>query len=125
MIPPDKINLDLPDIDSSLLDPEQAAILAQASASCALTLRKQASDRLLALQDRLEFLVDKFSNGVFKLEQYQDTINKVADKMLYLSARNLEERYNREREALGTRELPMKEVLKSLSRVLTERNNVR
>ncbi len=107
------------------MDPEQAAILAEISSSSSLDLRKQASDRLQALQSGLEFKVDQFADGVHKLEQYQDTVGKVADKILALSAVRLEERDRKEKEEIGTRDLPMQEVLRSLSRILPEASSSR
>ena len=112
-------------IDASLLDPEQAAILAEISSKSALDLRNQATDRLKALQSGLEFQVDQFADGVHKLEQYQETVGRVADKILALSAVRLEDRDRREKEEIGTRDLPMQEVLRSLSRILPEGSSAR
>jgi kinetochore protein Mis13/DSN1 len=109
-------------IDGSLLDPEQAAILAEISSKSALDLRNQATDRLKALQSGLEFQV---ADGVHKLEQYQETVGRVADKILALSAVRLEDRDRREKEEIGTRDLPMQEVLRSLSRILPEGSSAR
>lgn len=78
------------------------------------------SDQLQSLQSGLEFRVDQFSDGVHKIEQYQETVGKVADKILALSAVRLAERDTKEREEIGTRDLPMQEVLRSLSRILPE-----
>ncbi|CZR53355.1 uncharacterized protein PAC_03233 [Phialocephala subalpina] len=125
LFPDETANLEPSRIDASLLDPEQAAILAEISSSSALDLRKQASDRLQALQSGLEFKVDQFTDGVHKLEQYQEIVGKVADKILALSAVRLEERDRKEKEEIGTRDIPMQEVLRSLSRILPESNNSR
>jgi len=62
--------------------------------------------------------VDRFADGVHKVEQYQETVGRVADKILALSAVRLEERNKKEKEAIGTRDIPMQEVLRSLSRIL-------
>jgi len=62
--------------------------------------------------------VDKFADGVHKVEQYQETVGRVGDKILALSAVRLEERNKREKEAIGTRDMPIQEVLRSLSRIL-------
>ncbi|CCU76364.1 kinetochore protein mis13 [Blumeria hordei DH14] len=106
------------DINSSLLDPEQAAILAEVSSCSSQALRKQASDRLRTLQSGLEFHVDQLADGVHKLEKYQETVGKIADKFLNLGQLRLEERDKRVKEQIGTRDLPMQEVLRSLSRIL-------
>lgn len=120
ILPEDALELDASHIDSSLLTPEQAAIFAEATSSSALEVRKQASERVESLQSDLEFKVDRFADGVHKLEQYQQTVGRVADKILALSAVRLDQRDQREKEEIGTRDLPMQEVLRSLSRILPE-----
>jgi kinetochore protein Mis13/DSN1 len=112
-------------IDASLLDPEQAAILVEIASRSALDLRNQTAERLRVLQSGLEFKVDQFADGVHKLEQYQETVGRVADKILALSAVRLEDRDRREKEEIGTRDLPMQEVLRSLSRILPEGSSAR
>ena len=91
----------------------------------ALDLRNQTAERLRVLQSGLEFKVDQFADGVHKLEQYQETVGRVADKILALSAVRLEDRERREKEEIGTRDLPMQEVLRSLSRILPEGSSAR
>jgi kinetochore protein Mis13/DSN1 len=125
MLPDESADLDASQIDASLLDPEQAAILATVASAPALGLRKQASERLRALQAGLEFKVDQFADGVHKLEQYQETAGRAADKILALSAVRLDERERKAKEEVGTRDLPMQEVLRSLSRILPEGSNGR
>lgn len=120
LFPDETADLDPSRIDASLLDPEQAAILAEISSSSAIDLRKRVSDQLQSLQSGLEFRVDQFSDGVHKIEQYQEAVGKVADKILALSAVRLAERDTKEKEEIGTRDLPMQEVLRSLSRILPE-----
>jgi kinetochore protein Mis13/DSN1 len=120
LFPDESKELEPSQIDASLLDPEQAAILSELASSSAQDLRKQASERLRTLQSELEFKVDQFADGVHKLEQYQETVGRVADKILAMSAVRLEERDRREKEEIGTRDLPMQEVLRSLSRILPE-----
>jgi kinetochore protein Mis13/DSN1 len=73
----------------------------------------------------LEFKVDQFADGVHKVEQYQETVGRVADKILALSAVRLEDRDRKEKEEIGTRDLPMQEVLRSLSRILPEGSSAR
>lgn len=91
----------------------------------ALDLRNQTAERLRVLQSGLEFKIDQFADGVHKLEQYQETVGRVADKILALSAVRLEDRDRREKEEIGTRDLPMQEVLRSLSRILPEGSSAR
>lgn len=125
ILPDESADLDASRIDASLLDPEQAAILATVTSAPALDLRKQISERLRAIQAGLEFKVDQFADGVHKLEQYQETAGRAADKILALSAVRLDEREQKAKEEVGTRDLPMQEVLRSLSRILPEGGNPR
>lgn len=67
--------------------------------------------------------MDRFADGVHKLEQYEQTAGRAADKILSISAVRLEERDRREKEEVGTRDIPMQEVLRSLSRILPQNNN--
>lgn len=85
-----------------------------------MDLRNEVSDRLKSIQTGVEFQVDHFADGVHKLEQYQETAGRVADKIEAIGAVRLEERDRREKEAVGTRDLPIQEVLRSLSRILPE-----
>ena len=64
--------------------------------------------------------MDEFADGIHKLEQFQGVASRVADKILAMSAVRLEERERKEKEAVGTRDVPMQEVLRSLSRILPE-----
>lgn len=78
------------------------------------------SDCLKSIQTGLEFRVDYFADGVHKLEQYQETAGRVADKIQAIGAVRLEERDRKEKESVGTRDLPIQEVLRSLSRILPD-----
>ncbi len=120
MLPDDATEIKTSYIDAELLDPEQAAILANLTSASALETRSHTAERLRKLHEGLEFRVDQFADGVHKLEEYQQTVGKVADKILALSAVRMEERDKREKEEIGTRDLPMQEVLRSLSRILPE-----
>lgn len=116
----DSADLSPSDIDSSLLDPEQAAIYATVTKSSALDLRNEVVDRLKSIRGGIEFKVDHFADGIHKLEQFQETAGRVADKIQAIGAVRLEERDRKEKEAVGTRGLPIQEVLRSLSRILPE-----
>ena len=106
-------------IDPTLLDPEQSAILSLITSSSSLSLREN-SERLKTIHQEIEGKVDCFLDGIHKIERYAETVGRVADKILALSAVRLEERERREREVVGTRDVPMVEVLRSLSRILPE-----
>lgn len=120
ILPPNTTSIIPSHINASLLDPEQAAILATLTSHSADSIRANAQQRLQTLYSGLQFKVDQFADGVHKVEQYQQTVGRVADKILALSAVRLEEREKKEKEAIGTRDLPMQEVLRSLSRILPD-----
>lgn len=107
-------------IDASLLSAEQSSILTTLAAAPASDLRSQVSKQAQDFLTGLEFKVDKFADGTHKLEQYQQTAGRAANKILLLSTVRLEERHRREKESVGTRDLPMQEVLRSLSRIVPE-----
>lgn len=85
----------------------------------------QTSSRLKSITTGLEFKIDQFADGVHKLEAYREIAGKVAEKVLALSAQRLGERGRREKEAIGTKELPVQEVLRELSRLLPESSGAR
>jgi kinetochore protein Mis13/DSN1 len=120
IIPPNAQQIELSHIDASLLSPEQANILATISSFTALDLRDQVAKQVQDLLSGLEIRVDQFADGVHKLEQYKDTAGRAGSRILSVSAVRLEERDRVEKEAVGTRDLPMQEVLRSLSRILPE-----
>ncbi|EDN94414.1 hypothetical protein SS1G_10287 [Sclerotinia sclerotiorum 1980 UF-70] len=107
-------------IDATLLDPEQSDILSLINSSPSLSLRENVSERLKTIHQEIEGKVDRFVDGIHKIERYGETVGRVADKILALSAVRLDERERRERELVGTRDVPMVEVLRSLSRILPE-----
>jgi kinetochore protein Mis13/DSN1 len=120
IVPPNAQEIKPSDIDASFLSPEQANILATVSSFTALDLRDQVAKQVQDLLSGLEFKVDQFADGVHKVEQYKDTAGRAASKILSISAVRLEERDRQEKEAVGTRDLPMQEVLRSLSRILPD-----
>jgi kinetochore protein Mis13/DSN1 len=109
-------------IDTSLLDPEDAALLASLAPSSSSSLAAKTEARLKAIQDGLEFKVDQFADGIHKLGQARQMMEKVANKVMALSSLRLDEREIKEKEAVGTRDMPIMEVLRALSRVVPENN---
>jgi len=107
-------------IDPSLLDPEQASILTSLAAPSSEDVNRSLKDRLKLIHSDMEFKVDQLRDGVHKLDQYRGTLDRVATKVLAYSALRVEERDKREKEAVGTRDMPIQEVLRSLSRILPE-----
>ncbi|PHH77239.1 hypothetical protein CDD82_3599 [Ophiocordyceps australis] len=114
--------IELPDFD--LLGPEEGKIrnsLADPAASYA-AMRTQAEKRLRTFQSSLEFEVDFLADNVHKLEQRMAVAGEEADKVLKLSAARLRQREQQDREGAGTRDMPVMEVLRSLSHILPEGN---
>lgn len=110
----------LPDFD--LLDPEEGRIrgfLADETASFSV-IRANTESRLRRIQSSLEFQIDHLADSVHKLEQGVLVAGKDADKVLSLSALRLREREARERKSAGTDQMPMMEILRSLSNILPE-----
>ncbi|KAI1207334.1 Mis12-Mtw1 protein family-domain-containing protein [Annulohypoxylon truncatum] len=112
----------LPLPDASLLDADEAQILASltnlpASSSSVLKPQKL-QQRLRAMHESLEYKIDQLSDNVHKLERRVATGSSQADKVLALSAARLKEREERERKSAGTKDMPVMEVLRSLGRIL-------
>lgn len=110
----------LPDFD--LLDADEGKIrgdLADEGRRAAAA-RAETEGRLRRIQASLELEVDQLADNVHKLEQRVRVAGKEADGLLRLSAARLRAREQRERTRAGTRELPMMEVLRSLSGILPE-----
>ncbi|KAK0741156.1 Mis12-Mtw1 protein family-domain-containing protein [Schizothecium vesticola] len=108
--------------DESLLDPEEAKILAALTnpETAFGSFKRQTRSRLQNLQADLEFKVDYLADSVHKLDQRVVTAAREADEVLALSASRLKLRDEREKAAVGTKELPTMEVLRSLGRILPE-----
>ncbi|KAK5987093.1 Kinetochore protein mis13 [Cladobotryum mycophilum] len=110
----------LPEFD--LLDLEEGKIrgyLADETNSFA-ALRSKTETRLRRTQSSLEFEVDQLADNVHKLEQRLRVAGKEADWVLALSSKRLKEREEREKKSAGTKDLPIMEVLRSLSSILPE-----
>jgi kinetochore protein Mis13/DSN1 len=105
-------------LDPSLLDAEDANILSILATSSSKDLISKAQTQLTSIQASIEFQVDQFADGVHKLEQACQTMEGVANKVLALSAIRLDEREKEEKGRVGTKELPIQEVLRTLSRII-------
>jgi kinetochore protein Mis13/DSN1 len=105
-------------LDPTLLDPEDVNILALLTTSSSKDLALKTQERLKTVQANIEFQVDQLTDGVHKLEQACQTMEGVANKVLALSAVRLDERERSEKEKVGTKDLPIQEVLRSLSRII-------
>ncbi|KUI60605.1 Kinetochore protein mis13 [Cytospora mali] len=108
--------------ESSLLDAEEAKMLdfLTDSSSSFANLKSTTRSRLQAVQSGVEFKVDHLADSVHKMDLRVVTAGKQADKVLALGSGRLREREEKEREAVGTKEMPTMEVLRSLSRILPE-----
>ncbi|KAI5859752.1 Mis12-Mtw1 protein family-domain-containing protein [Durotheca rogersii] len=129
----------LPQPDASLLDPDEAEMLAAlasatitdttppttghakpaaATATATTTTQKAVRAQLQALRASLGPRVDQLADGVHRLEARVAAGARQADRVLGLSAARLREREARERARAGTRDMPVMEVLRSLGRIL-------
>ncbi|KLP15350.1 uncharacterized protein LW94_1285 [Fusarium fujikuroi] len=121
LFPEDEIGpLVLPNFD--LLDSEEGKIrgfLADEKASFD-SVRLQTESRLRSIQSSLEFQIDELADNVHRLEQRVVVAGKEADKVLNVSALRLRQREEREKASVGTRDMPVIEVLRSLGNILPE-----
>lgn len=111
-----------PQLDESLLDPEEVKILQSLTDAGAgfASPRKQAQTRIQGIQSSVEFDVDHLADSMHKLDQRVATASREADVVLSRAATRLKEREEREKQAAGTKEVPVMEVLRSLGRILPE-----
>ncbi len=125
------------DIDISLLDPTQAAIvsnlqlpptqsnnqqIAPPSSAFTFTFTTPAAlqTHLNKLGHSLEPNIDLFADGVHKIEQYRNTAERVADRVLGTAAKRLEERDREVKERAGADGIGVGDVLRGLAGVLGE-----
>ncbi|KAI0466734.1 Mis12-Mtw1 protein family-domain-containing protein [Xylaria cf. heliscus] len=109
--------------DTSLLDPEEAQILASLSTPSAPTIKSlipATQSRLHDLQKSLELNIDRLADSVHKVEQRMVTAGRQADRVLGFTAVRLKEREEREKIRAGTKDMPIMEVLRGLSKILPE-----
>jgi len=83
-------------------------------------LRRKTKARLQKIQQSLEFKVDHLADSVHKLDKRVNTAGREADRVLAFSAARLKIREEKEKERVGTREMPTMEVLRSLGRILPD-----
>ncbi|KAK4236684.1 Mis12-Mtw1 protein family-domain-containing protein [Achaetomium macrosporum] len=106
--------------DPALLDESEAKILSALTNpdTAFSSFKRQVRSRLQNVQSALEFKVDQLADSVHKLDMRVVTAGREADAVLRLSAARLREREEREKEKVGTKEVPVMEVLRSLGRIL-------
>lgn len=123
----------LSDIDTSLLEPAQASMLAflqtpqpqpkpadGTRTSFTFTSSTSLQTHLDALAQSLEPNIDLFADGVHKIEQYRGTAERVADRILSTAARRLEEREKDVKARVGAEGIGVGDVLRGLAGVLGE-----
>ncbi|KAF2681654.1 hypothetical protein K458DRAFT_343230 [Lentithecium fluviatile CBS 122367] len=130
----------LDEIDASLLDPSQAAILlslqhAQSgepqpasstsdpkppSSAFTFTTPTALKSHLTKLSQSLEPSIDLFADGVHKIEQYHNTAERAADRVLGTAAKRLEERERGGKEKVGSEGIGVGDVLRGLAGVLND-----
>ncbi|KAI0905096.1 Mis12-Mtw1 protein family-domain-containing protein [Ustulina deusta] len=109
--------------DTSLLDPDEAQMLASLASSSATAIKPlipMTQSRLRDIQKSLEFKIDRLADSVHKVEQRMVTASRQADKVLGLTATRLKEREEREKTRAGTKDMPIMEVLRGLSKILPD-----
>tara|TARA_R110002003_G_scaffold31_3_gene1873 strand:- start:9048 stop:9554 length:507 start_codon:yes stop_codon:yes gene_type:complete len=129
----------LSEIDASLLDPEQAAILSALqiptqqptppdtqeavrppTSAFTFTTPMALQSHLTKLGQSLEPHIDLFADGVHKIEQYRNTAERVADRILGTASKRLEERDRDVKERVGAEGIGVGDVLRGLAGVLGE-----
>jgi kinetochore protein Mis13/DSN1 len=129
----------LSEIDTSLLDPEQAAILSalqlpqqptspesqhaeQRPPSSAFTFTTPTAlqAHLSKLSQSLEPHIDLFADGVHKIEQYRSTAERVADRILSTASKRLDERDREVKARVGAEGIGVGDILRGLAGVLGE-----
>jgi kinetochore protein Mis13/DSN1 len=125
----------LSDIDVCLLDPSQAAILAALqlpllpdslsgvrppSSAFTFTTPFALQTHISNLSQSLEPNIDVFADGVHKIEQYRNTAERVASKILGTAAQRLEQRDREGKAKVGSEGIGVGDVLRSLAGVLND-----
>ncbi|KAF2825826.1 hypothetical protein CC86DRAFT_324486 [Ophiobolus disseminans] len=128
------------EIDASLLDPEQAAILSALqipqqqptppdtqetaqrppSSTFTFTTPSALQTHLTKLSQALEPNIDLFADGVHKIEQYRNTAERVADRILSTASKRLDERDRDVKERVGAEGIGVGDVLRGLAGVLSD-----
>lgn len=130
----------LSEIDSTLLDPEQAAIISALqiphqqptppdtqeagqrppSSTFTFTSPGALQTHLNKLSQSLEPSIDLFADGVHKIEQYRNTAERVADRVLGTASKRLEERDREVKERVGAGGIGVGDILRGLAGVMSE-----
>jgi len=130
----------LSELDTSLLDPDQAAILSALqipqqqptppdtqeagqrppSSTFTFTTPSALQSHLNKLSQSLEPNIDLFADGLHKIEQYRSTAERVADRVLGTASKRLDERDRDVKERVGAEGIGVGDVLRGLAGVLGE-----
>lgn len=131
----------LSEIDTSVLDPEQVAILSalripqqpqptppdtqearQRPPHSAFTFTTPSALQihLTQLGQSLEPSIDLLADGIHKIEQYRSTAERVADRVLGTASKRLDERDRDVKERVGAEGIGVGDVLRGLAGVLSD-----
>ncbi|KAF2746127.1 hypothetical protein M011DRAFT_468986 [Sporormia fimetaria CBS 119925] len=134
----------LSSIDTSLLDPSQAAILTTlrtqtqqppdpsdstqqpqphpptSTFKFTFTTPESLNTHLSNLALSLEPNIDQLADGLHKIQQFRNTAERVADRVLCTAAKKLEERDKERKEEAGTQGIGVGDVLRGLAGVLRD-----
>ncbi|KAF1957769.1 hypothetical protein CC80DRAFT_469728 [Byssothecium circinans] len=127
----------LADIDTSFLDPSQAAILSSLAVppqptdpstssvpssdfSFTFTTPAALQTHLDKLSQSLEPNIDLFADGLHKIEQYRNAAERAADRVLGTASKRLDERDKEGKEKVGSEGIGVGDVLRGLAGVLNE-----
>lgn len=80
-----------------------------------------AQGRIASIAQTLEFKIDQFVDSTHRLEQYRQTAERVADRVLSTGAQKLEEKEQKLRERSGGKGDIM-DTLRGLGRVLNDKD---
>lgn len=133
-VPPQRAPLpSLSEIDTSLLDSDQAAILSalqlppaqsdseqRPPSAFTFTTPTALQSHLTQLSQSLEPNIDLFADGVHKIEQYRSTAERVADRILSTASKRLDERDRDTKTRAGAEGIGVGDVLRGLAGVLSE-----
>ena len=111
-------------IDASFLDdPLQIPILETVREMESLP--SSISKRLQRVTLELEPQIDAFADGIQRISQYRIAAERVADRILKVTAEKLEKRDQKAREVSGTAAVGSREVLSALANVLNQQQGRR
>ena len=107
-----------PPLDMALLLPEDVShhqVLINHTPSTSLT--ESVSNRLGSMTSNLEYTIDSFAHGIHGVKAYRNAAERVAGRILDVSAQVLEERDQERRNRAGMSAADIRDILGALSRI--------